>query len=224
SLAAIAVALAQPGCKVCECRVQPEAAGTAAAAAAAGPAAPAAAAAPSGGAALAGSAKYKWKNVVGLGGGFVSGVVFSPVEKDLVYARTDVGGAYRWNPADKSWIALTDELGRDSNFLGIESLAADPVDANKVYLAAGTYTGSWVGNGALLRSNDRGNSWQPIDMPMKMGGNENGRSNGERLAIDPNLTSVLYFGSRKNGLWKSADSGSTWAKVDRFPVADDSKG
>ena len=52
-----------------------------------------------------GSVAYNWKNVVILGGGFVSGIVFSPVEKDLVYARTDVGGAYRWNPADKTWIA-----------------------------------------------------------------------------------------------------------------------
>jgi photosystem II stability/assembly factor-like uncharacterized protein len=170
---------------------------------------------------LTGNVAYNWKNVVILGGGFVSGIVFSPVEKDLVYARTDVGGAYRWNPADKSWIALNDDLGRESNFAGIESVAADPVDANKVYLAVGTYTTSWVGNGAILRSNDRGNTWQVTDMLIQMGGNENGRSNGERLAIDPNLPSILYFGSRKNGLWKSTDSGVTWDKVKSFSVPDD---
>jgi photosystem II stability/assembly factor-like uncharacterized protein len=167
------------------------------------------------------SVAYNWKNVAVLGGGFVSGIVFSPVEKDLVYARTDVGGAYRWNPADKSWIALNDDLGRESNFAGIESVAADPVDANKVYLAVGTYTTSWVGNGAILRSNDRGNTWQVTDMPIQMGGNENGRSMGERLAIDPNLPSILYFGSRKNGLWKSTDSGASWDKVKSFSVSDD---
>ena len=44
-------------------------------------------------------------------------------------------------------------------------------------------------------------------MPVKMGGNENGRSMGERLAIDPNQTNILYFGSRKAGLWKSTDRG-----------------
>jgi photosystem II stability/assembly factor-like uncharacterized protein len=207
------------GCsRICTCQVPPVTPGT-------GPAATnaPAAAAPAGGN-LKGSVAYSWKNAVILGGGFVSGIVYSPVEKDLIFARTDVGGAYRWDPDHKVWVALTDSLPRDTNFLGIESLAADPVDASKVYLAAGEYTGSWVGNGAILRSTDRGNTWQTIDMPMKMGGNENGRSMGERLAIDPNLPSVLYFGSRKAGLWKSSDSGSTWEKVAGFTANDNDKG
>jgi photosystem II stability/assembly factor-like uncharacterized protein len=228
SSAAIAAALTtQSGCAPCTCREPaPLTPGTSAAAA---PGQPAQAAAAGGGGAgagatVAGTVKYKWRNVTVLGGGFVSGIVFSAIEKDLVYARTDVGGAYRWSPADKAWVPLTDHLGRDSNFYGIESLAADPVDANKVYLAAGTYTGSWVGNGAILRSSDRGNTWTAVDMPVKMGGNENGRSMGERLAIDPNLPSVLFFGSRKGGLWKSADSGATWQKVAGFTATDGDKG
>src|SRR5581483_10209527 len=185
-LAMMGAASLQIGCKsMCTCQVPPEEPGKALATAAAQPA-PAAASAPAGGgAATAPSVKYNWKNVVILGGGFVTGVIFSPAEKDLVYARTDVGGAYRWNPADKSWIALTDNLGRDSNNIGIESLATDPTDANKVYIATGTYTGSWVGNGAIMRSSDRGKTWQVTDMPVKMGGNENGRSMGERLVVDP---------------------------------------
>lgn len=214
SLAVILLALAQHGCKICSCLERPGAQV---------PGAALAATAPAQVAQSGGNVAYNWKNVVILGGGFVSGIIFSPVEKDLVYARTDVGGAYRWNQADKSWTPITDEFGRDSNS-GIESLAADPVDANKVYLAAGTYTGSWAGNGAILRSNDRGNAWQKTDMPFKMGGNEDGRSNGERLAIDPNLTSILYFGSRKNGLWKSTDSGASWDKVGGFSASDSGNG
>src|SRR6185503_11547038 len=41
----------------------------------------------------------------------------------------------------------------------------------------------------------------------------NGRSMGERLAIDPNLPSTLYFASRNTGLWKSTDSAQTWSGV-----------
>jgi hypothetical protein len=57
-----------------------------------------------------------------------------------------------------------------------------------------------------------------------MGGNELGRSNGERLAIDPNLPTILYFGSRPDGLWRSIDSGESWSKVGSFPVPQDPKG
>jgi photosystem II stability/assembly factor-like uncharacterized protein len=183
-----------------------------------------AAGAQAGGATVAGNVKYNWRNVAILGGGFVSGIVFSPVEKDLVYARTDVGGAYRFNTADKTWTPLTDYIAGKGEDFGIESLAADPVDANRVYMATGEYTQSWAGNGAMLRSSDRGNTWQRTDMPIKMGGNENGRSMGERLAVDPNQSSILLFGSRKDGLWKSSDAGATWDKAASFTANDNNKG
>ena len=167
---------------------------------------------------------YQWQSVVILGGGFVTGVIFSPIEKDLIYARTDIGGAYRWNPADGTWIPLTDMLGpSDSSFLGIDSLAPDPKDPNKVYMAVGMYTAGWAGNGAMFRSNDRGNTWNRTDMPIKMGGNEWGRSNGERLAVDPNDTRVLFFGSRRSGLWKSDSGSEKWAQVNSFPNKEESQ-
>src|SRR5579883_2688052 len=50
---------------------------------------------------------YFWRNVVtGGGGGFVVDVIFSHKEKDLIYARTDIGGAYRWNPSTGTWTQL----------------------------------------------------------------------------------------------------------------------
>jgi hypothetical protein len=51
-----------------------------------------------------------------------------------------------------------------------------------------------------------------------MGGNVDGRNMGERLAVDPNLPSTLYFGSRTTGLWTSTDSAATWRSVTSFPV------
>jgi photosystem II stability/assembly factor-like uncharacterized protein len=168
---------------------------------------------------------YEWKSVITLGGGFVTGLNYSTVEKDLLYARTDIGGAYRFDVARSTWIPITDHLGPDeSNFLGIESLVPDPQEANRVYMAVGTYTQSWGTNGAILRSNDRGDTWEVTQMPIKMGGNEYGRSMGERLAVDPNDTNVLFFGSRRNGLWKSTDRGVSWSEVKSFPVNDEANG
>ncbi len=167
------------------------------------------------------SEAYTWKSVEIVGGGFIPGIIFSPVQKDLVYARTDIGGVYRWNPATKRWIPLTDWVGWDDwNLLGGESIAADPVDANRVYVAAGEYTNFWSPiNCAILRSTNQGNTFERIDMPFKLGGNEDGRSIGERLAIDLNKNSILYLGTRNDGLWKSTDYASTWEQVTNFPVS-----
>jgi hypothetical protein len=164
------------------------------------------------------SQPYVWRNVAIRGGGFVTGIITHPKEKGLMYARTDVGGAYRWDENDKCWTAITDWIGMaDANLTGIESLAADPSDPDRVYLAAGTYTNENTGNGAVLRSSDRGRTFRRTDLPFKMGGNEAGRFHGERLAVDPNQGGILFFGSRNAGLWKSADSGATWSRVDTFP-------
>ncbi|MEV5507697.1 RICIN domain-containing protein [Streptomyces orinoci] len=164
---------------------------------------------------------YTWHNAQIVGGGFVTGLVFNPTRKDLLYARTDIGGAYRWDAAAGQWIPLTDWIGdADRNLLGIESLATDPVDPNRLYLASGTYTNEWAGNGAILRSTDQGRTFRRTDLPFKLGGNEDGRSMGERLVVDPSDHSRLYLGTRKNGLWRSTDYGATWSQVGSFPVKD----
>jgi xyloglucan-specific exo-beta-1,4-glucanase len=149
---------------------------------------------------------YTWKNVVtGGGGGFTPGIVFSNAAKGVAYARTDIGGLYRLN-ADDSWTPLTDYANTTSwNNWGIDALAADPTNAKNVYVAVGMYTNSWdPNNGAILRSKDSGNTWASAPLPFKVGGNMPGRGMGERLAVDPKLSSVLYFGARSGkGLWKS---------------------
>ncbi|MER6346753.1 cellulose binding domain-containing protein [Streptomyces sp. NPDC001595] len=163
---------------------------------------------------------YTWKNARIDGGGFVPGIVFNRSEKDLAYARTDIGGAYRWQESTKTWTPLLDHIGWDDwGHTGVVSLASDAVDPDKVYAAVGTYTNSWdPGNGAVLRSADRGASWQKADLPFKLGGNMPGRGMGERLAVDPNRNSVLYLGAPSGkGLWRSTDSGATWSQVANFP-------
>ena len=165
---------------------------------------------------------YNWGRAAVLGGGFITGIVFNPSEKDLVYARTDIGGAYRWDQATSSWIQLLDSVGADEwSMLGVDGLATDPVDPNRVYLATGMYTNDWTDmSGAIMRSTDKGKTWARTMLPFKMGGNMPGRSMGERIAIDPNNNSILYLGARSgNGLWRSTDYGVTWSKVSTFTAA-----
>jgi photosystem II stability/assembly factor-like uncharacterized protein len=165
------------------------------------------------------SQAYEWRNVAIVGGGFVPGIIFNTKQPNLAYARTDIGGSYRWDNDAKRWIPLTDWIGmKDGNLNGPESIATDPLEPNRLYIASGMYSADWASNGAILRSTDYGKTFSRTDLPFKLGSNEDGRSIGERLAIDPKRNSVLYFGSRHDGLWKSDDFAQTWHKVDSFPV------
>jgi photosystem II stability/assembly factor-like uncharacterized protein len=162
---------------------------------------------------------YEWKNVQIVGGGFITGIIAHPAERNLRYVRTDIGGAYRWDQDKHRWIPLTDFIGlSDLNYLGIESIGLDPGDPDRLYLATGTYTESFEGNGAMLLSGDRGRHFKIVPLPIKLGSNDAGRFAGERLSVDPHLGTLIYFGSRLNGLWKSTDRGNTWAQVASFPV------
>ena len=88
---------------------------------------------------------YVWKNVALHGGGFVSGLLTHPNAPGIVYARTDIGGVYRWNPTNGSWIPLLD-FAADANTYGIESMAIDPSDGDRLYIAAsrGSSTLKWI--------------------------------------------------------------------------------
>ncbi len=159
---------------------------------------------------------WEWGNVEIVDGGFIPDVIYNPTEEGLIYARTDMGGAYKYNKDTQRWECITDCFGGDDwNYNGTESLATDPVEPNRVYLAAGTYS---TNNGAIFASDDYGKNWTICEMPFGMGGNEVGRGCGERLQVDPNDNSILYFGSRADGLWKSTDYGATWNEVTSFPT------
>jgi photosystem II stability/assembly factor-like uncharacterized protein len=176
------------------------------------------------GRAAAAPVAYRWRNAVIGGTGFITGVLFHPAVRGLAYARTDIGGAYRWDDRAARWTPLTDHLGWDDwNLLGVEAMAVDPAHPNRLYLALGTYAQSWAGNGAVLRSEDRGATWARTDLTVKLGGNEDGRGTGERLLVDPRDSDTLWLGTRHDGLLKSTDRGATWNPV-TFPAAPSASG
>jgi xyloglucan-specific exo-beta-1,4-glucanase len=154
------------------------------------------------------------------GGGFVAAVIPSLTEKNVFFARTDVGGLYRWNEAGGNWIPLSNFVSDSQvGFLGVESVAVDPQTPGRIYALVGIdyFNG---GKSAILRSTNDGDSFTVTEVTtqFKAHGNGMGRQNGERLAVDPNLGSVLFCGTRRNGLFKSTDAGATWNKVASFPV------
>jgi xyloglucan-specific exo-beta-1,4-glucanase len=166
---------------------------------------------------------YTYKNVQIVGGGFVDGLYFHPKSQGLMYAKTDIGGAYRWNNVtggDSQWVPLLNFVGRFySGFdQGVESLAIDPNDPARLYLAVGEYADSYGQNGTILISDDMGNTFTNVPLPIKFGSNDIGRNIGERLVVDPNNGRHLYLATRLNGLYESFDRAQTWSQVASFPV------
>jgi hypothetical protein len=167
---------------------------------------------------------YTWNNVKIVAGGFVDGIVAHPTQQGLFYARTDIGGAYRYNSSTSTWVPLNDST-TPSNWheMGIESIAVDPNNANMLYMIAGMYTQNWDANAVVLVSSNQGASFSSYPLTFRTGGNDDGRNAGEKLQVDPNLGSILFYGTfndsaqgSTNGLWKSTNSAQSWSKVSGF--------
>jgi len=170
---------------------------------------------------------YRWSNVAIVGGGYVPAILFHPRQQGLAFARTDIGGAYRRDPATKVWVPVMDGISSSPNwwYASPEAMGFDPKDPQRIYLAVGYYaspiTGSigWDGNGAMLASSDGGKSFTTVPLPFKNGSNDNGRGGGERISVDPNAPSNVYFGTRNAGVYLSTDYGASWQPMTGFPAS-----
>jgi photosystem II stability/assembly factor-like uncharacterized protein len=155
-----------------------------------------------------------WQTVALGGGGYVTGLVTNPPGGDI-YCRTDVGGAFHWDSATGSWSSITDTIvpvstqyGRD--LMSIASLAIDPANTNQLYVAAGRSVSAGTLRG-IYSSSDKGATWVPIKTDITIVGQDAFRAVGERLAVDPNDSNILWYGSSQDGLLKGVKSGSGWS-------------
>ncbi len=151
--------------------------------------------------------------------GIITGLNADPLLHGPLYLRTANAGAFRWDRGQRRWQPLLEQVAAsDRNLLGVESLALDPEDPQKVYIAAGASTSARASHAALLRSSDEGRHFASVPLPFQLGADDEARYGGERLAVDPNSGQVLMLATRRNGLWRSGDSGASWHQVREFPA------
>lgn len=149
------------------------------------------------------------------GGGFVSGIVTG---KEAMYARTDVGGAYKYNYDTNRWEQLFGFLTEaERGFLGVDAMCIDPNDDNTVYFLCGCAYFSDART-VIMRTKDGGKTFDEIDVTklIQVHGNGQGRQFGEAIAVDPDHSNILYCGGDAGGLIKSTDGGDTWKMVDGY--------
>lgn len=150
------------------------------------------------------------------GGGFVSGIITGD---DQMYARTDVGGAYRYDYEQKKWVQLLGFLNEaDRGFLSVDAMCIDPNDDNTLYLLCGCAYFSDART-VIFRSHDAGETFEEIDVTdlIQVHGNGYGRQTGEAIAVDPDNPDIIYCGgdatAGDSALIMSEDGGDTWSPV-----------
>jgi photosystem II stability/assembly factor-like uncharacterized protein len=161
---------------------------------------------------------YKWDDNVAIGGGgYITGIITHPLNNSIVYARTDVGGAYRLeqpnaqHPTHVKWIPMFDWIPVGSSSLfQVAGIAVAPSDTNIVYAAMGSYVGS---PSDVYKSTDRGVTWTAMLLNQNFFGNQTGseRMKGECLAVNPTNPNIVFAGTNLTGLWKY--NGTTWTQV-----------
>lgn len=168
---------------------------------------------------------YGWATVPIGAGGFVTGLVATTGSAGelRLSARTDVGGAYRWDPDAGEWIQLLtaealDAVGPESGDASVASLAVAPSDADRMYAAVGADFDPAAGEdlavaGRVLRSDDGGSTWTTSGQRWFVSGNQEYRTGTERLAVDPADPDHVVFGTQRDGLWQSHDGGNTWTQI-----------
>jgi photosystem II stability/assembly factor-like uncharacterized protein len=171
--------------------------------------------------------RYTFRRVALTGGGWMTGLTLHPTDPDARFTRSDVGGAYRWNPDGQEWIQMLDaasvpEDDRDASLYHVESIAVAPSDSAVVYLGAGNDPPSTSGtpSGRILRSDDGGRSWESSAQRFVISGNGDYRQQTTRLAVDPFTPTTLLVGTREGALWRSTDGGRTFEAAEAPPNPD----
>ena len=153
------------------------------------------------------------------GGGFVSGIVTG---KQVMYARTDVGGAYKYDYDKEEWVQLLGFINdADRGLLSVDAMAIDPTDDNTVYFLCGC---AYFSNEktVVFKTTDGGKTFRAFDISkeIKVMGNGDGRQCGESIAVDPDNPKIIYAGGDvacgKSALIKSTDGGETWKPVESY--------
>ena len=169
------------------------------------------------------AALYRWEPVRLGAGGFVTGFVTHPLDASIRYCRTDVGNAYRWDGHEWRPLLVREEnrgmpkaLAATPVSCGVDSIAVDPSNKHVVFLTMNAARPEMLksdrlpSGGNVYKSTDGGITFTPGNLSLSLEPNGPWRTEGERLKVDPNNGQVIFYGSLKEGLWRSQDGGMGW--------------
>ena len=166
------------------------------------------------------------------GGGAQSSFSMSPIS-DLWFVGTDMGMLYRSEDRGTTWTAVSHLQARYSQNLPVSSPIGFSGTNPKVALHAPCFlTISLHQPCAVLRSEDAGHTWSPVNVTAPSGADgvsynaphvPNNRKY-IRLWASSFSTAGLMFAATEDGVRRSTDDGATWERVEHPLLVGDSVG
>ncbi len=132
-----------------------------------------------------------WQVALGLGRGTISSIAIDPEDKCTIYVS--IGKKlFKTDDCSRTWdVVFVDKTAK----LGIVTTVVDHFNPNNIYVV--------LPRGDIIKSTDKGESWQTIYRFKKK---------INKFFIDPNDSRKMYAALDKAGLYQSDDSGNNWKK------------
>ncbi len=186
-------------------------------------------------------------------GGYVTEIIpvqymgeLPPINSQVLYARTDVGGVYRSSDNGQNWKSINNYYRTSSGNPGLEvsglSIQGMAVKDNEtgtetVIIATGNYREGMNPTACIFKSTNSGQTWSNAtfndnDGILFQGNNFPVKIGGPCITYDPNNPDWLFTGGMfpsTNGggisyLYKSVNNGQSWSRsiagVENFPGID----
>lgn len=115
-------------------------------------------------------------------------------------------GVFLSADAGKTWkqVRLLNEAGSAA-----DAVALAPSNPNVIYVAG--HTAAW--SPVLFKSQTGGTAWKRVKLPDDAAGGQI-----SCLAVHPRLSNTLFAVNRSEAIYKSANGGATWAKLENSPA------
>lgn len=128
-----------------------------------------------------------------------------PNDRNVIYVGTIGNGLYRSVDGADTWKQVADKNNILTPTATVYSIDIEKGNSNIIYLAA--LNG---GRGALLKSEDGGESWEEAYIISQAGKQVN------FVQIDPASKNIVYIGTEQGGFLKSEDRGKRWLSLNWF--------
>lgn len=148
-----------------------------------------------------------WHSATIGGGGYIQYVVLCPSDPKRVYAYGDMCGAFRSDDGGQNWRMIHGSLPTTPSNYEFSGLSVDPRDANRILVLTGSKYAKPEG---VYASDDGGATWTKT-LTGAWAGNALHKKFGTLIARDPKNPDVVLVASLGIGIWRSEDSGKTWA-------------